>query len=66
MRTRSVSEADVRLCVSKAVEFGDAAVAEIEAGRTVAATSLAIHAAINAADSLGDGLGHCPGTAGVR
>jgi hypothetical protein len=35
-----------------AEEFADAAAAELEAGRTIAATSLAIHAAINAADAV--------------
>jgi hypothetical protein len=38
--------------MGKAEEFLDAAAAELESGRTTAATSLAIHAGINAADAV--------------
>lgn len=41
-----------RAYVSKAEEYLAAAAAELEAGRTIAATSLAIHAGINAADAV--------------
>lgn len=51
-RTRPVTASQVRAYASKAEEFLGAAVAEIDAGRTIAATSLAIHAGINAADAL--------------
>lgn len=37
---------------SKAQEYADAAASELEAQRFIAATSLAIHTAINAADAL--------------
>ena len=50
VRTRSVSAAQVRAYLAKAEEYLAAATAELEAGRPIAATSLAIHAAINAAD----------------
>ncbi len=52
MRTRAVSAAQVRAYLSKAEEYLAAASSELEAGRAIAATSLAIHAAINAADSV--------------
>ena len=51
-RTRPVSTVQVRAYAGKAQEYADAAVAEITAGRYIAATSLAIHAAINAADAV--------------
>ena len=51
-RTRPVSAAQVRAYAGKAQEYVDAAVSEIEAERFIAATSLAIHAAINAADAV--------------
>jgi len=51
-RTRAVSRTQTRSFLAKAQEFLDAASTELGAGRTVAATSLAIHAAINAADAL--------------
>ncbi|MBU1227320.1 MAG: HEPN domain-containing protein [Actinobacteria bacterium] len=38
--------------LAKATEFLMAATAELEAGRSIAATSLAIHAGINAADAV--------------
>jgi hypothetical protein len=51
-RTRPVSAAQVRSYARKANEYLAAAVDELEAGRPIAATSLAIHAAINAADAV--------------
>ncbi|MGI8663082.1 MAG: HEPN domain-containing protein [Acidimicrobiales bacterium] len=51
-RTRAVSAAHVRGYVRKAEEYVAAAASELAAGRTIAATSLAIHAAINAADAV--------------
>ncbi|MFZ2056909.1 MAG: HEPN domain-containing protein [Acidimicrobiales bacterium] len=51
-RTRPVSRDQVTAYVRKAEEFLVAAIAELSAGRTIAATSLAIHAAVNAADAL--------------
>jgi hypothetical protein len=47
-----VSSAQVRAYAGKAEEYADAAASEIEAGRYIAATSLAIHAGINAADAV--------------
>ncbi len=59
LRTRVVSSAHVRSYVGKAEEYADAASDEVGAGRYIAATSLAIHAAINAADAVcGARLGH--------
>ena len=55
MRTRPVNAAQVRAYAAKAQEYLDAAVAELDAGRAIAATSLAIHAAINAADAVTGG-----------
>jgi hypothetical protein len=49
-RTRPVSAAQVRAHVANPDEYLAAAVSELEAGRPIAATSLAIHAAIDAAD----------------
>lgn len=51
-RTRPVSAAQVRAYAAKAQEFTDAAASDFEAGRNIAATSLAIHAGINAADAV--------------
>lgn len=51
-RTRAVSAAQVRSYVAKAEEFAEAAASDLEAGRNIAATSLAIHAGINAADAV--------------
>lgn len=51
-RMRPVSAAQVRSYLDKAEEFLAASTAELEAGRSIAATSLAIHAAINAADAV--------------
>ncbi len=52
MRTRPVSAPQVRAYANKAQEYGDAAASELEFERYIAATSLAIHAAINAADAV--------------
>ena len=52
IRTKPVSGAQVRAYAGKAEEYADAAVSEIEAGRYIAATSLAIHAGINSADAV--------------
>lgn len=51
-RTRKVSAAQVRAYADKAQEYAEAATCELESGRFVATTSLAIHAAINAADAV--------------
>jgi hypothetical protein len=47
-----VTAAQVRAYVTKAAEYLAAAEAELGAGRHIAATSLAIHGAINAADAV--------------
>ncbi|VAW08992.1 hypothetical protein MNBD_ACTINO01-1786 [hydrothermal vent metagenome] len=52
IRTRTVTAAQVRSYLAKAEEYAAAAVNELEAERSIAATSLAIHAAINAADAV--------------
>ena len=52
LRTKPVSGAQVRAYAGKAQEYADAAANELEAGRFIAATSLAIHAGINAADAV--------------
>jgi len=51
-RTRTVTRVQVFAYLDKAEEFLAAAKSELEAGRTIAATSLAIHPRINAADAL--------------
>ncbi len=51
-RTKPVQRAQVIQYAGKAVEFARAAESELQAGRLTAATSLAIHAAINAADAI--------------
>jgi hypothetical protein len=51
-RLRTVSAAQARAYAAKAAEYIDAAEAELHAGRRIAATSLAVHAAINAADAV--------------
>lgn len=48
-RSRTVSASQARSYVAKANEYLTAAANELDAGRSIAATSLAIHAAINAA-----------------
>lgn len=52
IRTRPVSAAQVRAYAGKAQEFVDAAIDELAAGRFIAASSLAVHAGINAADAV--------------
>ena len=52
MRTRPVSGAQVRAYADKAQEYAEAAASELASERYIAATSLAIHAAINAADTI--------------
>jgi hypothetical protein len=52
IRTKPVSSAQVRAYAGKAEEFADASDNEIEVGWYIAATSLAIHAGINAADAV--------------
>lgn len=51
-RTRPVSASQTRRYLTKAEEYVAAAQAELAADRPIAATSLAIHAAINAADAV--------------
>ena len=50
-RTKPVSAAQLRSYAAKASEFAEAAASDLAAGRNIAATSLAIHAGINAADA---------------
>jgi hypothetical protein len=52
VRTRAATVDQVRVYVAKASEYLEAAEESLEAGRFIAATSLAIHAAINAADAV--------------
>jgi len=52
MRTRPVSAVQVRAYAGKAQEYADAASSELESKRYIAATSLAVHAAINAGDAV--------------
>ena len=52
LRTRPVADAQTRAYAGKAEEYADAAASELEAGRYIAATSLAIHAGINSADAV--------------
>lgn len=47
-----MSAAQVRSYAAKAEEFAEAATSDLEAGRNIAATSLAIHAGINSADAV--------------
>ncbi len=56
IRTRPVSGAQGRAYAGKAEEYADAAASEMDAGRYIAATSLAVHAGINAV--CGARLGH--------
>ncbi|MFP4514047.1 MAG: DNA-binding protein [Acidimicrobiales bacterium] len=51
-RTRPVSAGQVRSYAAKAQEFAEAATSDLEAGRNIAATSLAVHAGINSADAV--------------
>lgn len=52
MRTKPVAAAQMRAYAGKAEEYTAAAANELALGRFVAASSLAIHAAINAADAV--------------
>lgn len=52
LRTRPVSASQVRAYARKAGEYAEAAASELGAERFIAATSLAIHAAINASDAV--------------
>jgi hypothetical protein len=52
VRAKAVSAAQVRAYAGKAAEYAQAAATELEAGRNIAATSLAIHAGINASDAV--------------
>ena len=47
-----MSAAQVRSYATKAGEFAEAAASDLEAGRNIAATSLAVHAGINSADAV--------------
>jgi uncharacterized protein YbjQ (UPF0145 family) len=51
-RSRQVSLQQARAYLGKAEEYVEAASAELEAGRSIAAASLAVHAGINAADAV--------------
>jgi hypothetical protein len=51
-RVKNVTASQIRSYLAKAEEYVDAASHELDAGRAIAATSLAIHAAINAADAV--------------
>lgn len=51
-RSRQVSLQQARAYLAKAEEYAEAANAELEAGRSIAAASLAVHAGINAADAV--------------
>ena len=51
-RTRPVSADQVLAYARKAEEFAESAASELESERYISATSLAIHAAINAADAV--------------
>ena len=51
-RTRTVTGVQARSYLAKAEEYAAAASNELKKGRAIAATSLAIHAAINAADAV--------------
>ncbi len=53
-RTKKVSAAQVRAYAGKAQEYADAAASETEAERFIAATSLAVHAGINASDAVNE------------
>lgn len=47
-----MSAAQARAYLDKAQEYLDAASSELATGRTIAASSLAVHAGINAADAI--------------
>jgi hypothetical protein len=52
IRRRQVSLQQARAYLGKAEQYVEAASAELEAGRSIAAASLAVHAGINAADAV--------------
>lgn len=52
LRTKPVTAVPVRAYAAKAREFAEAAASDLEAGRNIGATNLAIHAGINAADAV--------------
>ena len=52
IRTRNVTPPQARAYVGKAEEFLAAAESELRAGRSISATSLAIHAGINSSDAV--------------
>ena len=52
IRTRTVNASQVSAYLAKAEEYLAASTVELKAARPIAATSLAIHAAINAADAV--------------
>jgi hypothetical protein len=52
IRTRPVTPQQARAYLGRADEYLEAAVAELEAGRAMAAASLAVHTGINAADAV--------------
>ncbi|MGH8591510.1 MAG: hypothetical protein ACREXX_19985, partial [Gammaproteobacteria bacterium] len=52
IRSRRISLQQARAYLGKAEEYVEAASAELEAGRSIAAASLAVHAGINAADAV--------------
>jgi hypothetical protein len=51
-RTRAVTGAQAREYIDKAEEYLSAAAAELDSDRPIAATSLAVHAAIKASDAV--------------
>ena len=57
LRARPVSAAQIRAYAGKAQEFADAAISELAAGRFIAASSLAVHAGINAHAVCGARIG---------
>lgn len=52
VRTKRVGAAQARSYLAKAEEFLEAARESLGSGRTIAATSLAVHAGINATDAI--------------
>lgn len=52
LRARPVTGAQVRSYAGKAIEFAEAAAGVLNVGQAIAATSLAIHAGISAADAV--------------
>lgn len=52
IRTRPVTPQQTRAYLGKAEEYLETGAAEVEAGRAIAAASLAVHAGINAADAV--------------